>query len=247
MLKNHLIVIWVIFILISIMPVSQASALTPEELWHKIQQYMGHGHELPACRYIEMLAQHPDSPYYMRAKKVLLHDHGISIENPRGSYTVKQLFRFQNHLLRLQAKGESVNLGKSRQFSDAWGSPLRSEYVSKQEKVGILYRSAGPDKRYMTLDDFIVESPGLIKSRKTRRKLKFSDWSLSKETDTQKSGGEAASKAANPKSPGQANPADKLPLKKKTWKLPHESNPGSRTKSNPEEKAVTLDQLMISK
>ena len=163
-----------------------AGALTPQQLWTKIQTLLASGHELAACRYIEELAKHTSSPYYMTALKVLKREHGISLENPKGSYTIKQMFNLQHHILTQTAKGQQPALGETKEFSDAWGSQLRTEYAAKMGKSGLQFRSAGPDRRFMTGDDYILESPALIGSRQTNNKFRFSDWSHSKKTINRK-------------------------------------------------------------
>lgn len=97
----------------------------------------------------------PPSPYYLKAKDLLLKE-GISIGDPLMSYTAIQLVKVQSKIeLEMKHTGDISSIGQWSKYSDAWGTPLRSELV---EKPGFIYlvRSAGPDRKFLTEDDPIV-------------------------------------------------------------------------------------------
>jgi hypothetical protein len=124
-------------------------------IFSRIKGYIDAGKELNACRLAEDLAPYKETPTYAEAEQYLL-SHGISIDDPLGSYTVKKVIQLQNdtEAQRMSTKGLPTP-GPRANHKDAWGRPIRIELVSRGGFI-YLVRSAGPDGKYMNDDDYVV-------------------------------------------------------------------------------------------
>jgi hypothetical protein len=210
------------------------SAESSKALWLKIQTYLQKGDELTACKYIERLSKRSKDSTYRKAAAYLLKRHGISIEDPRSSYTAKQLIKLQN-ILREQydRTGKMPRFKSYPKYRDAWGNALRCEWANFQGRRGPQARSAGPDKRFMTKDDLVLESSVLKKNTRTLHKLKFSGWRLEHQ-------GESVSQ--NGKKPKPKKPAGQTAHK---WKRPSASGAtGYQEKPPTPDRTVTLENLL---
>lgn len=124
-------------------------------IWRQVQAKLKAGDELAACRLAVKLSSYSDTPTYAKASGKLL-DYGISIEDPLGSYSIKKITELQNETEAFRKKHRALpSLGLYRKHRDAWGTPLRVDMMSRKGFV-YLIRSAGPDRRYMTDDDYVI-------------------------------------------------------------------------------------------
>jgi hypothetical protein len=219
-----------------IIPLNSHAAASPKTLWSKAQKCLANGDELKACTYLEKLAKHPGSRAYKKAKALLQKKHGISIENPRNSYTIKQMFKLQNYVqIQSRYNGQRLAAGTYKRYKDAWGKPLRYEIVSKGGLKGPQTRSAGPDRRFMTRDDLILESAALKGGYKVKRKIKFSNWSLHEEKEVK---GQKRSKNRQRATASQKKQGGK-------WMLPGTGGSASAPKQiKSGEESVSLDSLL---
>ena len=124
-------------------------------IWQNVQRLFKEGKELEACKAAVELEKYSDTDTYKTAKKVMAR-YGISPMDPLGGYTIKQIIKLQNVLEPVRRKeGKMPTVGVRKSFKDAWGMPLRVEMVARGSYIYII-RSAGPDKRYITADDYII-------------------------------------------------------------------------------------------
>ena len=183
-------------------PAAAAEKGADKRLHYQIKTALRQNDLLKAANLAVKMKEFADPPtkYYTRAKEMLFKD-GISIGDPLMSYTAIQLIKIQSKIeMEMKHTGNISSIGQWSKYTDAWGTPLRSELV---EKPGFIYlvRSAGPDKKFMTDDDPIVvgQRP---KGFETIKKIDVSDKKaraqsmhkslLGLQTDAQKlSGGEA--------------------------------------------------------
>lgn len=128
-------------------------------LWGRINQLLDDNNYKEACLLAVDMAPYKGSETYVRVEQKLLQ-RGISISSPLQSYTIKQIVAVQNEAEHSRLKTEMLpRLGPRENYKDAWGMPLRVEFVSNS---GFLYlvRSAGPDKRFLTDDDLVIGTRG---------------------------------------------------------------------------------------
>jgi hypothetical protein len=130
-------------------------------IWKKVKSHLAAGQLLNACQQADKLKQYPKTPSYKEAES-FLQAKGISIEDPLGSYTMKQIVALQNRTESLRAvSGKLPPTGQRKKYRDAWGRALRIEYVARP---GFMYviRSAGRDGKFFTQDDYVL---GIRKDR----------------------------------------------------------------------------------
>ncbi len=143
-------------ILIVAIPVPEARAgLVEAAIWHKVESLLQQGKELQACKMALKLHEYKDSPVYKEAEKKMAQ-HGLSLEEPLASYTVKRIVDLQNETqAEAAASGALPKPGVRAKHKDAWGHAMRVELVTKADFVYAI-RSAGPDGRFLSSDDYVV-------------------------------------------------------------------------------------------
>ncbi len=126
-----------------------------DEIMEQVKFFISDDNELEACRLVMKLDKYKETEAYDAAKAELLR-YGISIEAPLDSYTVKVMVKLQNKLEKSRAKtGMMPRLGPRNDVKDAWGNPVRVEFISS-EGYHYIIRSAGADKRFFTHDDPVL-------------------------------------------------------------------------------------------
>ena len=146
---------------------SEQKAGPEAAIWRDVQEYLKRGEELKACKAAVGLKKYSDTPTYERAKKVM-ERYGYSLQDPLGGYTIKQIIKLQNILEPVrQRDGKMPTVGKRKSHLDAWGTPLRVEMVARGSYIYII-RSAGPDRRYITDDDYIIGVRGSHSIKKSK-------------------------------------------------------------------------------
>ena len=136
-------------------------------IWQEVKRLFKQGKELEASKAATALKKYPDTPTYEKAKKVMA-GYGYSIQDPLGGYTIKQIIKLQNVLEPIRRReGRMPTVGKRKSHLDAWGMPLRVEMVARGNYIYII-RSAGPDRHYITEDDYIIGVRGKHSIKKSK-------------------------------------------------------------------------------
>lgn len=126
-----------------------------DKIMEQVKFFISDDNELEACRLVMKLDKYKETEAYEGAKADLLR-YGISIEAPLDSYTVKRMVKLQNKLEKNRAAtGMRPKLGLRNDYKDAWGTPVRVEFVTS-EGYHYIIRSAGSDKRFFTSDDPVL-------------------------------------------------------------------------------------------
>ena len=129
--------------------------LTPEALAKNIEKMLSKGQELDACWMAKRMAPFGDSEAY-KALGEVMREHGLSIQSPLESYTLKKMVELQNLLENQRRTGQrEPEPATYAKYPDGWGNPLRVELITHGAYV-YLVRSAGPDQRFFTDDDMVV-------------------------------------------------------------------------------------------
>lgn len=151
-------------IVLSMLISAPAPALADQEAVNEIMEqvkfFISDDNELEACRLVTKLDKYQETEAYEGAKTELLR-YGISIEAPLDSYTAKRMVKLQNKLEKNRAvTGMMPKLGDRADYKDAWGTPVRVEFVSSKGYHYVI-RSAGKDRQFFTSDDLVVGTRNL--------------------------------------------------------------------------------------
>jgi hypothetical protein len=80
------------------------------------------------------------------------HDYGALPPSPEN-YLLVKTFSGDNPRKEVYFSPHSTQINANREYIDAWGTPLRFSFTSKDDPMNVLIISAGPDKIFGTSDD----------------------------------------------------------------------------------------------
>ena len=240
-----------IFVVVALLfaPVAaKANQEAVDEIMEQVKFFISDDNELEACRLVMKLHKYQETEAYDAAKAELLR-YGISIEAPLDSYTVKVMVKLQNKLEKSRAKtGMMPRLGPRNDVKDAWGNPVRVEFISS-EGYHYVIRSAGADKRFFTHDDPVLG---------TRNQRDRNDRLGDTGSKTKKPAGQADAGQDDQGMPAGAGPAQKVEHKSRDVgrsSLMHGRRPTEKKQTSnmdallgtgpnaPAEREITLEEL----
>ncbi|MCB2185956.1 MAG: hypothetical protein KQJ78_06025 [Deltaproteobacteria bacterium] len=200
-------------------------------LWSQAAGFLASGDEIKACRVAGKLNKYLETPTFATARQALL-THGLSIEDCLGSCTMKRIIALQSQVEATRG-GTLPKPGPRPDHLDCWGKPLQVELVTRPGFVYVV-RSAGPDKKYMTGDDYAVDM--------RESGLKAVDRGLGMRDVTDQDQGQAGATNEDPaRDAGRKSMYSRTPPKDP---VPAVSGSSSQSGSGVKEEEVTLDKLL---
>jgi len=108
-----------------------------------------------AMREYDRLVEFKGTEIYQETEAALLK-RGISIGSAETSWTIKEMYRIKNQIIREQRQEHPHGeITVPLEVKDTWGMPYFLHY-SRGDKYYFLIKSAGPDKVFATDDDLKV-------------------------------------------------------------------------------------------